>query len=143
MNDSFSLYVLLSHPGISPAVARQLIQLFGSAEAVLCESKNTINPPDGVRNSLWKKLKNPEARKKQKRSGEKLKNKLWLISTIEMIIFLFSSTTFTMAPCFCFIEENPFRDQIKSSLLLVLESRQKMHSFLPRISLKQSSMSTP
>ena len=52
MNDSFSLYVLLSHPGISPAVARQLIQLFGSAEAALCESKNTIKPPDGVRNSL-------------------------------------------------------------------------------------------
>lgn len=57
MNDSFSLYVLLSHPGISPDVAHQLIQLFESAEAVLCESKNTIKPSNGVRNSLGKKLK--------------------------------------------------------------------------------------
>ena len=72
MNDSFSLYVLLSHPGISPAVARQLIQLFGSAEAALCESKNTIKPPDGVRNSLWKKLKNPEARKKAEKEWRKI-----------------------------------------------------------------------
>ena len=64
MNDSFSLYVLLSHPGISPAVARQLIELFGSAQAVLCESEKTNKPPDGVRDNLWKKLKNPEARKK-------------------------------------------------------------------------------
>ena len=72
MNDYFSLYVLLSHPDISPAVARQLIQLFGSAEAVLCESKNTIKPPDGVRNSLWKKLKNPEARKKAEKEWRKI-----------------------------------------------------------------------
>ena len=75
MNDSFSLYVLLSHPGVSPAVARHLIQLLGSAEAVLCERDQTEKPPHGVKNSLWNRLKNPIARKKAKKEwGEIEKN---------------------------------------------------------------------
>ena len=33
MNDTFALFSLLSYPGVSPQIARQLIQLLGSAEA--------------------------------------------------------------------------------------------------------------
>jgi hypothetical protein len=45
MNDTFALFSLLSHPGVSPPIARQLIQLLGSAEAVLQERDKTTKPP--------------------------------------------------------------------------------------------------
>ena len=58
MNDTFTL---LSHPGVSPPIARQLIRLLGNTEAVLLERDKTTKPPDDVRDSLWKKLKNSKS----------------------------------------------------------------------------------
>ena len=72
MNDTFALFSLLSHPGVSPPVARQLIQLLGTAEAVLQEIDKTTKPPDGVRDSLWKKLKAPNIRKKAEKKWAKI-----------------------------------------------------------------------
>ena len=72
MNDTFALFSLLSHPGVSPPIARQLIQFLGSAEAVLQERDKTTKPPDGVRDSLWKKLKAPDIRKKAEKAWTKI-----------------------------------------------------------------------
>jgi DNA processing protein len=72
MNDTFALFSLLSHPGVSPPIARQLIQLLGSAEAVLQERDKTTKPPDGVRDSLWKKLKATNVRKKSEKAWAKI-----------------------------------------------------------------------
>ena len=72
MNDTFALFSLLSHPGVSPPVARQLIQLLGTAEAVLREIDKPTKPPDGVRDSLWKKLKAPNIRKKAEKKWAKI-----------------------------------------------------------------------
>jgi hypothetical protein len=68
MNDTFALFSLLSHPGVSPPIARQLIRLLGNAEAVLLERDKTTKPPDDVRDSLWKKLKSPNVRKKAEKA---------------------------------------------------------------------------
>lgn len=72
MNDTFALFSLLSHPGVSPPIARQLIQFLGSAEAVFQERDKTTKPPDGVRDSLWKKLKAPDIRKKAEKAWAKI-----------------------------------------------------------------------
>lgn len=75
MNDTFALFSLLSHPGVSPPIARQLIQLLGSAEAVLREREKTTKPPDGVRDTLWKKLKAPKIRKKAEKEWAKIEKR--------------------------------------------------------------------
>lgn len=72
MNDAFSLFSSLSHPGVSPPIARQLIQLLGSAEAVLRERDKTTKPHEGVQDSLWKKLKAPNVRKKTEKAWSKI-----------------------------------------------------------------------
>ena len=72
MNDSFALFSLLSCPGVSPPIARQLIQYLGSAEAVLRERDKTTKPPNGVRDSLWEKLKAPNIRKKAEKAWTKI-----------------------------------------------------------------------
>ena len=72
MNDTFALFSLLSCPGVSPQIARQLIQLLGSAEAVLQERDKTNKAPKGVRDSLWKKLSAPNIRKKAEKDWAKI-----------------------------------------------------------------------
>ena len=55
-----------------PPIARQLIQYLGSAEAVLRERDKATKPPNGVRDSLWEKLKTPNIRKKAEKAWTKI-----------------------------------------------------------------------
>ena len=47
----------------------------GSAEAVFRERKKTTKPPDGVRDTLWKKLKAPKIRKKAEKEWAKIEKR--------------------------------------------------------------------
>ena len=114
MNDTFALFSLLSHPGVSPPIARQLIQFLGSAEAVLQERDKTTKPPDGVRDSYGKNSRPRTFERKQRKRGQKSKRKRCHLLTIGKMIFLCFSIILTTVLCFCFIEANTFLGLIKS-----------------------------
>ena len=76
MNDTFALFSLLSHPGVSPPVARQLIQLLGSAEAVLREIDKTTKPPRWCSGFVMEKTQGPKhSKKSREKVGKNRKGK--------------------------------------------------------------------
>jgi hypothetical protein len=76
MNDTFSLFSLLSHPGVSPPIARQLIQLLGSAKAVLQERDKTTKTPPMVFGIPYGKIQGPKCAKESRENmGKNRKGK--------------------------------------------------------------------
>ena len=77
MKDSPALFSLLSHPGISSPIARQLIHQFGSAEEVFNRHQKNRSVPDGVRKNLWQKINVKNVRQKADDNWKKFeKNKV-------------------------------------------------------------------